>query len=168
MNELAIEPERMNTQGLPEEGASATRWWLPGGISALALAAGVIHLLLVYVLFGSAPPPAAGAPAPSGPPPGASPNPLFMYLPYLFVLNFLGFSLLTGLFLLVRRASLGVRLAVDALLGLMTVATLWGWNSMGRPNPHGLGTVALVVEVALLVALLAHVFALRRQRAAPH
>lgn len=88
-----------------------------------------------------------------------------MLLPYLLVLNFLGFAALSALFVLVRRASAATRVFVDGLLGLMAIATLAGWQSFHRPNPHGLGTLALIVELALIVAVVVHAMGLQARRA---
>jgi thiol:disulfide interchange protein len=84
------------------------------------------------------------------------------HLPQLFVLNFSGFTALAALFWLVRRMAARYLVVVDAQLGLMAVATLSGWISAGRSNPQHLGTLALLVESALIVAVIAH--AVRTQR----
>jgi hypothetical protein len=171
MNEMALRGERRERGEEVAEVAAvpevAGRRWLPVGITVLALAAGLIHLLLVFTLFRTGPSPSGGAPPSGGPPPGGGGGPgLFMYLPTLFVLNFVGFAGLALVFGLVRRASVAVRLVVDALLGLMSVATLAGWLMFRRPNPNGLGTLALLVELALLVAVAAHAVLLTRRRSA--
>src|ERR1700754_2700928 len=101
------------------------RWLLPGIIMVLALADGVVHLLLDIVLFngrfwgrpsfGPPPAPADGAPPPS-PPPGPPPsNPVLdvldirkitgLNLNELFFLNAIGYVVLViALWLAVRSA----------------------------------------------------------------
>ena len=53
------------------------------------------------------------------------------------------------------------RPAADALLGLLPATTLLGWNAFGRLNPYHVGTVALIVKLALIVAFLLHAAGLR-------
>ena len=172
-------------------------------IVALALAVGLVHLLLVFQLYvfapsrlpGGGPPPQsvatlsasstlsgsstivrriAGAAPPSpgstrgSRPPGGFPrgggSPLLAHLPQLFVLNFLGFTALAAGFLVVRRAIVTHRLIVDVLLWLMALATLIGWFSAGRPNPRHLGTVAVLLELALIAAVIIHASILLRSQ----
>src|SRR5205807_10331261 len=88
-------------------------------ITILALADGVLHLSLDYVLFrgnlfgspfaGGGPPggprggPPGGGPPAGAPPPGPRPPQLPLELNQLFFLNFVGFVGLTALFLLSPR-----------------------------------------------------------------
>ena len=70
-------------------------------IAVLALADGVIHLLLDFILFGGrGGPPSGPRPAipPGGPPPAARAFPFFLPLNVLFLLNFIGAVVLVLLF----------------------------------------------------------------------
>ena len=146
---------------------------LPGIIiTILALADGVLHLALDWVLFrgnfgffrlGEAPSgPPPGAPA-GGPPPGAAlPPQLPLPLSQLFVLNFLGWIVLVALFWLAPRAW---RWLIDAAMILYTLAVLGGWLYVGSPNPMNLGYVSKVLEVALFVVLVVHLARVLRTRA---
>ncbi len=140
-------------------------------VAALALAAGTLHLVLRAVLFGGPPPsarPRGSSAAPPGPPPGgAIPRlPGGIGLEQAFVLNFIAYLVLVALFLVTLRARPIVRAIVDLLVIAVTLATLAGWNSFHQPNPRGLGTVALILELALIAAALAHLLTLWRRLAA--
>jgi hypothetical protein len=146
-------------------------------IVLLALADGLLHLSLDFVLFGGnffgtpsfGPPPGGrpGGPGPYGPPrgrppggPGGSggPAPLPFPLPLnqLFFLNFLGYMVLVIAFLLAPRF-LGARAwIVDIVFALYAAATIVGWFLAGAPNPMGLGVISKVLEVTLIVVLLIH------------
>jgi hypothetical protein len=169
-------------------------WLLPGLITVLALATGALHLLLNFVLFrgqlwGSpsfaAPPgdgprgtaPAGATPGRAGPPAGAAPDSagaparvtsslLGLPLNELFTLNLLGYLALLVLFWLAPRWLGRRRWLVDVALILYTAATIAGWLYLGRPNPRGLGYPATGLEVALLAALVAHLWALLGRRGA--
>ena len=84
------------------------------------------------------------------------------HLTELFVLNFVAYVALAGLFVFVARSRPRVRVTVDGLLVLLSVATLAGWNAMGRANPAGTGTLALLVELALMVVAIGDVVLIRR------
>lgn len=71
------------------------------------------------------------------------------------VLNFVGFVGLAVLLLTFARARGVLRVGVDLLLACMSAATLYAWNAMGRANPMGTGTLALVVEAMLIVVVVA-------------
>lgn len=130
--------------------------WL---IVVLALADGVLHLMLDVVLFRGnffgplGPPP--GAP-PGGPRPPGPPIPLPLPLNQLFFLNFVGYVVLAVLFWLAPRWFGARRWWVDVVLILYTLASIVGWLDLGGPNPMGLGYLSKVIEVALIVALALH------------
>ena len=65
---------------------------------------------------------------------------------------------------LARGANPPLRLAIDAALVLVTLATLAGWNAFGRPNPSGLGALAVAIELAPLVAAGPHAVRIARGR----
>ncbi len=119
----------------------------------LALAVGVLHLALNFVLFGG----------------DFSKEPrlwgLGLPLAQLFLANCIAYLVLAVLFVAVSRGRPAFRVGVDLLLILVTVATLIGWNSIRRPNPRGLGTWALVLEIALIVFAVVHALTLRKRRA---
>jgi hypothetical protein len=151
---------------------------LPTLIVLFAIAAGAVHLVhnllpMVAPLLmdasgpGGAPVP-NGAPLAGGPPmaggaPGGAPagglpggtagGPIGLIMPYmneLFLLNFLAYALLGITFVVVRRRAFQ-RLSVDALLMLLSLVTLSLWATMGRPDPLGTGSMALVSEVGVIV-----------------
>jgi hypothetical protein len=149
----------------------ANHFILPVVITLLALAGGLLHLRLIYVLFrgrlwGSPsfgrPPPGAPPRAP-GPPPGAPrggpPKPIpFLSLPLneLFLLNCIGFVVLVLLFWIVLRRFGGWVWVMDVALIVFTVLTMVGWSRVGKPNPMGYGRLAVAMEIVLIIALLAH------------
>lgn len=148
---------------------------LLAAVVVLALVTGVLHLSLEFVLFhglaaalpggsaGAPPGPPAGAP----PPPGGPSFPFGLQLPQLFLGNFLVYLVLAILVVAVSRVRAEVRALIDVLIVVMTVLTLAGWNSIGRPDPNNLGTVALVVEAALIVCAIVHALTLRDQAPRP-
>lgn len=138
---------------------------LPIVIVVLALADGVLHLMLDVVLFRGN---FVGPLGPPGPPPGAPPGgggppagplvPLPLPLNQLFLLNFIGYVVLVILFWLAPRWFGGKRWWVDVALILYTAVSIVGWLDVGRPNPMGLGYLAKAIEVVLIVALVAHIW----------
>ena len=146
-------------------------WLLPIIITLLALADGLLHLRLIYILFrgrlwGSpsfGPPPGAPPRSGGGPPPGAPrggpPQAIpFVSLPLneLFLLNCIGFVVLVlVLWLALTRFTRWVW-AVDVVLLGFTALTLVGWARVGKPNPMGYGRLAVAMEIVLIIALLAH------------
>lgn len=56
--------------------------------------------------------------------------------------------------IVVARLRPVLRVAVDMMLAGLSLATLYAWSAMGRSNPYGTGTLALVVELALVVIAL--------------
>lgn len=139
-------------------------------IAVLALADGVLHLLLDFVLFGgrNGPPsgPRLGAP-PSGPPPGARPFPFILPLNQLFILNFIGEVVLVLLFVISRRWFGRRRWWVDVAMIAYAAITFGAWLAFGRPNPMGLGYLSKGIELVLIIALLADLWLMRRQRIVP-
>ncbi|HEX5502390.1 MAG TPA: hypothetical protein VFW96_07180 [Thermomicrobiales bacterium] len=134
-------------------------WLLPGVIAALALADGVLHLLLDFVLFQG---------RLWGPPPGGAAPTALPFVPLrdnqLFLLNFIGFIVLAAaLWLVLLRCGRWVW-AVDVALLVYTAVTIFGWVREGRPNPQGLGRLAEGFEIALLVVLLAYLWYLFQTR----
>ena len=127
----------------------------------LALAIGVLHFALDFVLFRGnifvkLPPPPGG---------GGGPGlPLGLDLPQLFLANLILFVILALLVIAVARAKTGVRIGIDLLLIVAALVTLYGWNNFRRPNPQGLGTWAVSMEIALIVCAVLHAATLRRAR----
>ena len=142
-------------------------------VALLAIGVGALHFALDFVLFRGnffgfpSPPPGASRPSPPpGPPPSAIGQLIGPRLPPLFLANFIVFLLLAVIRLAVQRARPSIRVALDVLILITTTATLVGWNGIGRPNPQGLGNIAVVLEVALIVLTVADLLVLRRRRSA--
>ncbi len=110
-------------------------------IPVLALADGVLHLSLDWVLF-------------RGRLIGGRPSLFVLPLNELFILNFVGEVALVLLFLFASR-SLGSRQwIINVAMILFAAATFVGWWMVGRPNPMGLGYLSKAVELLLIVALI--------------
>jgi len=155
---------------------------LPAIITLLALADGLLHLRLDYALFGGK---LWGAPSFGGPPLGASPRPagvpsggplpgfkppallpgVSLPLNELFLLNFLGYFALAVIFYLVLRFRARWLWLVEVALILYALVSIIGWVRIGGPNPQGLGYLSKGLEVALIVALVAHLTSLFRHSA---
>ncbi len=143
-------------------------------IPILVLADGVLHLLLDFVLFrgvliGS--PFRPGAAGPGARPGGAGPRPpagprLQLPLPLneMFLLNFIGAVVLAALFLAARRWPRGRRVLVDVVIISYEAITFTFWWLFGRPNPMGLGYLSKGIEIVLVIAVIAHLWSLRRAR----
>jgi hypothetical protein len=134
--------------GLPRATADVL---LTALIPFLALVAGAIHLVKNYLPMtasqaGGAPPVGAGQP------PAGLMSVVGPHLGEAFLLNFVAYVVLAGLFVSLGRVRPRLRAALDVLLIVLSVATLAAWNAMGRANPSGLGTWALLAEL-LLIAL---------------
>ncbi len=136
-------------------------------IAVLALADGVLHLLLDFILFGgrSGRPsgPRLGAP-PSGPPLVARPFPFSLPLNQLFILNFIGAVVLVLLFVISRRWFGRRRWWVNVAMIVYAAITFGAWLAFGRPNPMGLGYLSKGIELVLIIALVADLWLMRRQR----
>lgn len=145
-------------------------WILPTVITILALWDGIFHLRLIYILFGGrllgspsfgGPPPGAPASAPGGRPPGGVKMPQaipFVSLPRneLFLLNFIGFVVLVVILWVVFLRFSRWLWVVDVVMIAYTAVAIIGYFRVGKPNPHGLGHLSIGIEIALIVALLAH------------
>jgi hypothetical protein len=123
-----------------------TRFALPALIVALALVDGVIHLSLDVFFF----------------------HGRFFgdILAILFFLNFTGYVVLVGGFLLSARSSPTWRRIVDLAMLVYATATVLAWLGSGDPNLLGLGFVAKADEVTLILALIVHVSTLRGEQPA--
>jgi hypothetical protein len=123
----------------------------------LAIAAGFIHLAHNYLPMQGPPSGGAGAPpANAGPSAGMS-GLMSIVMPHLsqvMVLNFVAFLGLAVVLIAVARLRSQLRVVIDVLLAGLSLATLYAWNAMGRANPAGMGTMALLVEFALIVLAL--------------
>lgn len=142
-------------------------------IVILALADGVLHLLLDFILFGGRNGPPAGArpaplpgsplPLPGSRPPGARPFALPVPLNVLFLLNFIGEVVLVLLFWFGPRWLGRKRWVVDVIMILYAAVTFVAWVIFGQPNPMGLGYLSKGLEIALIIALLVDIWTIRRQ-----
>ena len=116
---------------------------LSATIVILALADGALHLALDLVLFGGR---------------------FFQnQLSVLFLLNAIGYVVLAAIFWFSPRWLGERRWLADLVLIGYAVATFVAWLARGGPNPRGLGYPSKVIEVALVLALLAHLRALWRR-----
>lgn len=159
------------------------RWLLPALIAAFTLADGLLHLRLDYLLFGGTvwgtpqmggaggpggsggppgPPPGAPPPGASGPPHGGG-NPFPLPLNEMFFLNFLAaIGLVVALWIAWRWLPRAVWL-VDAAVAAFSAFSIWGWWTVGKPNPQNLGHLSKGIEVVLIVLVLAHAWLLLRR-----
>ena len=88
-------------------------------------------------------------------------------LSQLFLLNFIGAAVLVLVFLLSRRLLGERRWLVDlAMIGYAAV-TFIAWFIVGAPNPMGLGYLSKGVEIVLIIALLADIWNIFRERSVP-
>jgi hypothetical protein len=149
----------------------AAIWILPIIVTLLALADGLLHLRLIYILFrgrlwGSpsfGPRPGAPPRGSGGPPPGVPRGRLPQAIPFislplneLFLLNCIGFVVLVlVLWFVLRRFGAWVWLVDVALIGF-TALSINGWVRVGKPNPMGYGHIAKGIEIALIIVLLIH------------
>jgi len=130
-------------------------------ITILALADGVLHFSLDYILFRGnlfgrlGPPP--GAPPPSG---GGGGPQFPLPLNQLFVLNLCGYIVLLLIFWFVAPRLGSWAWLVDVVFILYVAIVFGAWLSIGGPNPQGLGYVSKTLEILLILALLAHLWTL--------
>jgi len=89
----------------------------------------------------------------------------FNVLGVLFILNFVGYVASVSFFLWAQRRTGAMVRVANFLLLAMTVGTLVGWNIIRRPNPRGLGTIAVSIEILLVVLLLVRIATSQRRRA---
>jgi hypothetical protein len=148
--------QRTTTATIQQSRISATSV-VPALTAALAIGAGVIHLAHNYLPM-QAPTSASG-----GPPPGAASATggatglielVMPHLSQIMVLNFVAFVGLAIVLVTIVRLRSQLRVVADIALAALSLATLYAWNAMGRANPSGTGTMALVVELALVVIAL--------------
>ena len=134
-------------------------------IVILALADGVLHLALDFILFGGRNGPPAG-PRPTPPPGSPPPGPRFalpLPLNVLFLLNFIGEVVLVLLFWLSPRLLGRRRWLVNVIMIIYAATTFVAWVMFGRPNPMGLGFLSKGIEILLIIALLVDIWLMRRQ-----
>ncbi|HTP07327.1 MAG TPA: hypothetical protein VMP08_03705 [Anaerolineae bacterium] len=134
-------------------------------ITILALADGVLHLALDFVLFGGRNGPPSG-PRPT-PPPGSPPPAPRLALPLplnvLFLLNFIGEVVLVVLFWLSPRLLGRRRWLINVIMIIYAAITFIAWVMFGAPNPMGLGYLSKGLEIALIIALLVDIWLMRKQ-----
>ena len=142
---------------------------MPLVIVALAVVAGALHLAHNYLPMDGPPAGSSGPPAGAAPAGGGDSDGLMSlvgpYLTEVFVLNFVAFVGLAVIFAVFARTRPTLRVLLDGLLVLLSAATLYAWNAFGRANPSGTGTMALVVEAALIVAAIVDALVVLRRRA---
>jgi hypothetical protein len=113
-------------------------------IAVLALADGILHLALDIVLFRG--------------------RFFANELSILFLLNFIGYVVLAGAYLLSNRL-LGSRAwLLDLMTAVYVLAAIVMWAQRGGPNPMGLGYLSKGLEVLLVVAVAAHWWMSQRNR----
>lgn len=143
-------------------------------ITVLALADGVLHLTLDFVLFhgnffggGPGGPPRGAPPRGAAPPPGGPGFRPPLPLNELFVLNLVGYVILVALLWLAPRWLGTWRWLVDVAMIVYVAVVFAAWLEIGRPNPMGLGYLSKAIEVLLVLALLAHLWRLAGERRTP-
>src|SRR5947209_334600 len=110
-------------------------WALRLSIVVLALSDGLVHLLLDFLLFKGR---------------------LFRStLSEAFLLNFIGFVVLSAAFLLSPRWLREKHWLANVVLIGYATGTVLAWLNSGSPNPMGLGYASKAIEVMLVVVLLA-------------
>jgi len=110
-------------------------------ILALAIADGVLHLALNFVLFrgnlfGELP----------------FPSPFPLPLNQLFTLNFIGYIVLAILFWFGPQLLGARRWLIDLAMIVYAALSIVGWALVGAPNPNGLGYLSKALEFALIIA----------------
>ncbi len=143
-------------------------------ITLLALADGVLHLSLDFVLFrgnvfGRLGPPPGAPPPPGG---GGGPPPLPLPLNQLFALNLVGYVILVLLLWFVGPRLGAWRWVVEVAFLMYIGLVFVGWLRLGAPNPMGwLGYFSKLLELVIVVAVLARLWmtvaASRELRSAP-
>ena len=85
----------------------------------------------------------------------------------LFFLNFLGYMVLVGAFLVLRSSTFSTRRLIDILLVVYPIVTLaaWIYFTKGRGNPFGLAEISKPAEVILALAALVHLTQLGKEEA---
>jgi hypothetical protein len=141
-----------------------------GIIGVFALADGVIHLALDFILFhgiliGNAFP--AARPGGGVRRPGVPPGPRIQFplpLNEMFLLNFIGSVILVWLLLSSGRWPQARRVLLDVVIIGYEAFTFVCWWLVGRPNPMELGYLSKGVEIVVIVAVIAHISSLLRSR----
>ena len=134
-------------------------------IVVLALADGVLHLLLDFILFGPRNGPPAG-PRPTPPPGTPRPGPRFalpLPLNVLFLLNCIGEVVLVLLFWFGPRWLGRRRWLINVIMIIYAATTFIAWAMFGAPNPMGLGFLSKGIEIVLIIALFVDMWMMRRQ-----
>jgi hypothetical protein len=136
--------------------ALRTSLLLAGVISVLALADGILHFTLDFVLFQGN---LFGRLGQGG---GGGPSPLPLPTNQLFALNLLGYAVLVLLLWFVAPR-LGARSWLIDVLFLVYIGLVFaGWLRMGAPNPRGyLGYLSKSIELVLVLALLTRLWTSR-------
>ena len=129
-------------------------------ITILALADGILHVGLDFVLFrgnlfGRLGPPPGAPPPPTG---GGGPPQFPLPLNQLFVLNLVGYIVLVLLLWFVAPRLGGWGWLVEAVFILYTALVIGGWMRFGAPNPRNLGYLSKTLEIVLILALLARLW----------
>lgn len=130
-------------------------------ITLLALADGLLHLSLDFVLFrgnvfGRLGPPPGAPPPPGG---GGGPPPLPLPLNQLFALNLVGYVILVLLLWFVGPRLGAWRWVIEVALLVYIAVVFGGWLRLGAPNPMGfLGYLSRLIELALALAVLARLW----------
>ena len=132
-------------------------------MTLLALADGILHFSLDYILFRGnvfgrlGPPP--GAP----PPGGGGPPPLPLPLNQLFALNLVGYIVLIALRWFAAPRLGAWRWLIDVLFIIYIALAVAGWLRIGSPNPMGLGYLARAIEAVLVVVALVRLWTMLRR-----
>ena len=134
---------------------------LAGLITLLALADGVLHFSLDYILFrgnvfGRLGPPPGAPPPPGG---GGGPPPLPLPLNQLFALNLVGYVVLVLVLWFVAPRIGSWRWLVEVAFLVYVALVFAGWLRLGAPNPMGyLGYLSKFIELVLVLAVLARLW----------
>src|SRR5690348_9638065 len=123
-------------------------------ITLLALADGLLHLSLDFVLFRGNLFGRLGPPPGAAPPPGANrPPESLLPLNQAFTLNLVGYVVLVLIFWFVAPRLGTWQWTIDALFILYVAAVFLAWLNFGAPNPNGLGYLSKAIEIVLVLAL---------------
>ena len=167
---------------------TSTTWSLAIIITIIALADALLHLLLDYILFKGqlwgkltfAPPPGKLRSGMNHSMSHAAPSHMFHSNPILsafdiskitglplnelFLLNAIGYIVLLVIFWSWPRNLRTWRWIIDLILIGYSVASIISWINIGMPNPHNLGYLSKVLEVALILVVIAHSWLLLKKK----